>query len=427
MLAVGQLAGGQPIVGVWLSVALACAAICWMLFAWMSPRWALFGGLLTVLHPIVLGWSQNYWGGAVAMGGGALLLGAFRRIVRKPRTVDSILMGLGMAILANSRPYEGMVIALLLTFALGVWVVGRNGPIVRLTLRRIVVPLFTVLILTAVAMGFYNQRVTGNALRMPYMLHEATYAVVPPFLWQPLQREPTYRHREFRNFYVGYVVPIYASQRSIAGLVFGSLGKILVLSFACFWLLLPSLWLWAEPSVLQRDRWLRFAFAVCAIFVGALLLEIWIWPHYAAPAAGLVILVSLRSMRHLRSQRSGGAIGQFVLRATLALSVISFAIFCLRATHYDRTGWNYQRANMISDLKKDGERHLVIVRYRPDHNVHQEWVYNDADIDASKVVWAREMDAPENRKLLEYFKDRRVWLLEADADRPKLAPYTMTD
>ena len=38
-------------------------------------------------------------------------------------------------------------------------------------------------------------------------------------------------------------------------------------------------------------------------------------------------------------------------------------------------------------------------------------------------VWAREMDEAQNRKLLQYFKDRQVWLLETDIESPKLAPY----
>ena len=41
-------------------------------------------------------------------------------------------------------------------------------------------------------------------------------------------------------------------------------------------------------------------------------------------------------------------------------------------------------------------------------------MYNRAGIDGAKVVWARDMDAVENRELLQYFHDRQAWLVEAD-------------
>ena len=55
----------------------------------------------------------------------------------------------------------------------------------------------------------------------------------------------------------------------------------------------------------------------------------------------------------------------------------------------------------------------------------EEWVYNEADIDGAKVVWAREIDSAQNRKLFDYFKDRHVWLVEVGEGRssPELSPY----
>jgi len=64
------------------------------------------------------------------------------------------------------------------------------------------------------------------------------------------------------------------------------------------------------------------------------------------------------------------------------------------------------------------------VRYRPDHDPQKEWVYNGADIDHSKVIWARDMDPAENRELFQYYRDRRVWLLEADETPPRLSQYS---
>jgi hypothetical protein len=81
VMAVGQRFLHEPIFAVWLCTALACALICWMLAAWMPVPWAFLGGVLAALHPVVVFWSQNYYGGSLSLLGGALVLGAFRRIL----------------------------------------------------------------------------------------------------------------------------------------------------------------------------------------------------------------------------------------------------------------------------------------------------------------------------------------------------------
>ncbi len=81
------------------------------------------------------------------------------------------------------------------------------------------------------------------------------------------------------------------------------------------------------------------------------------------------------------------------------------------------------RAAIQEKLSQTPGKHLILVRYGDDHNIHDEWVYNGAEIDSAKVLWARELDAEQDAKLLAYFKDRHVWLVEPDKDNTELIPY----
>jgi len=81
------------------------------------------------------------------------------------------------------------------------------------------------------------------------------------------------------------------------------------------------------------------------------------------------------------------------------------------------------RAGVARDLEAMPGRQLAIVRYAPGHSPIDEWVYNAANIDGSKVIWARDMDAASNQELLRYYSDRKAWLVEPDATPAAVAPY----
>lgn len=69
ILALGKILFGHPIWGVWISDGLMCSAICWMLYAWVPPRWALIGGVLTLMQfGIFTYWSHSYMGGGACRG-----------------------------------------------------------------------------------------------------------------------------------------------------------------------------------------------------------------------------------------------------------------------------------------------------------------------------------------------------------------------
>jgi hypothetical protein len=70
----------------------------------------------------------------------------------------------------------------------------------------------------------------------------------------------------------------------------------------------------------------------------------------------------------------------------------------------------------MTQLKGEQGQHLIIVRYGPQHVVDNEWVYNRSEIDEAKVIWARHMDSAQNCRLVDYFRERRIWLLEVGLD-----------
>src|SRR5437899_6082484 len=202
-LAIGQVVFGHPFWGVWLSVGLMCAAICWMLQGWMPAGWALLGGFLAIMRLAVFSyWTNTYYGGAVAATGGALVLGALPRIKRRQHVSDALVMALGLAILANSRPYESLFFGVPIAGSLLVWMFGKNRPPFQISMRRVFFPLILVLVLTISVIGYYFWRVTGSPFRIPYQVNMANYHLVY-FPWEKLMPTAEYHHTVMRDFYQG--------------------------------------------------------------------------------------------------------------------------------------------------------------------------------------------------------------------------------
>jgi hypothetical protein len=444
IMAFGQAVLGHPFWGVWLSLGLMCAALTWMLQGWLSPKWALLGGLLAVIRLATFSyWANSYWGGAVAATGGALVFGALPRLKQSLRVLDALLLGLGLAILANSRPYEGLVISLPVLAALLAWMFGKDSPPFRATLRRLVLPAGLLLGIVAVLMGYYSWRVTGSPWHMPHQYYAQTYHTPPYFLGQAPRPLPTFHHAAMRDFFVKWELPAWEQTRTLGGMLRMEGTK--AIEIWTFYLLplftLPLLMAMAALpygfSWRQISPGTRFLLMATGFGLAGYALEVQFHPHYIAPGPCLVFALVMAAMRNVRSwrwrQKSVG------LAITRAIPLIAGALLVLCAAWgpslrpWQPVLWTWcspgasdlmsDRARILAHLQQEPGQHLVIVRYSAGHQFGLDWVYNRADIDASKVIWARDMGREQNAELLRYFQDRRIWLVEPDLTPPRLSAY----
>ena len=84
-------------------------------------------------------------------------------------------MGIGAAILANSRPVEGFIFFATVVVALAMWLRKRPEAERGKLFAAIVVPVAAVLLACVVFMGYYNWRATKNPLLPPYIAYERAY------------------------------------------------------------------------------------------------------------------------------------------------------------------------------------------------------------------------------------------------------------
>ena len=426
-LALGQILG-HPWIGVLLSDAAMCAAILWMLQGWMPARWAFLGGVLAALKfGVASYWMNSYWGGATAAIGGALVLGALVRIVKRARVHDAVLLGLGVAILANSRPYEGVLFCIPAAAWFSGWLIGKtkSRQPLRIRFQNVVAPLTLVLVLTSAFMGYYNWRLTGNPLLLPHVLNTRTYHTAGLFLWDHKKPEMHYRNHQFEDFYNGWERENY--DNTWADMWRVSVEKLGRCASTYCWvgelLALPAI------PFLFRDRRMRLLIIAFLLVTAGVFAVIWSNAHYAAPLACVTFALAVQAIRHLRAMHAGQrAVGMALSRAIVLLLVLDTGINALRGI-CDPLRWPCQgdpsRAAIAKKLQHAPGKHLIIVRYdSDDHNIHDEWVYNGAEIDDAKVLWARELDPQQNAKLFAYFKERKIWLVTPDSDNTYLEPYT---
>jgi hypothetical protein len=421
VLAVGQRLLGHPWYGVLLSVGIMCAAIVWMFQAWLPPPYPVLGAVFAILQfGITSYWVNSYWGGAVAATGGALVAGAIPRLARRPQTGAAIAAAAGAMILANSRPYEGFFYVLASFAALAWWTRRTRRPLRDLLRTPATLAALVVLAAGIAWTAFYNYRVTGSPWVLPTALYQSQYSSTSQFLFVPEGPPLVYRHDMIRQMWAVWFHSKYAEARADPLVALPNLARILGLLFAPTYRFLMCLAVLFVPG---RKVWKAAGIAgVCA---GAILAEVNMEPHYLAPAVALLLFlaaVGLKFAREtLRGQNRPRVAAAFVI-GTLAVAGATEAFNVAAYRGNTSNAFTRARTDIVTSLSRDPSRHLVIVRYAPTHLIGPEWVYNSANIDESRIVWARDMGV-RNQELVDYYPDRKVWLLEPDLKTDALKPY----
>jgi hypothetical protein len=421
ILAIGWTIFGHPWAGVALSIGALCALCYWMLRGWTSPGWALVGGLLAVIEFGPLNqWMNSFWGGAVAACAGCLVFGSLPRLRDTNSARYGALLGLGIGLHWFCRPYE--TIFLILSVAL----------FLMPTWRSLAKPVTAaaIVLLPAIAISLLqNKQTTGNWTMLPYQLSQYEYGVPTSFTIQPI---PTPHRPLTREQQLDYVTQSEAHGPGTD--TFGSYWQRWAsrIGFYRFFFLAPLLLV--IPAYLLRLREYRFAWVLFTIFVFSLGTTFYpyFYDHYIAALTCLFVLISVVGLERLSGWNQEAA--RILLFLCAAHFVFWYGLHASRdnelyaaltpletwdaINHGDPEG----RIAIGQQLEAAPGQQLVFVRYGPQHRF-QEWVHNAADIDRARIVWARDLGADENQKLLRYYPDRTAWLLEPDARPPRLGPY----
>lgn len=412
VLAAGIVALHSPWAGVLAECAAFLGILYWALRGWMPSRWALFGVLLAALR-FAIGsyWVNAYHGGFLPAAGGALVFGAFGYLRKRVSWRNGLVLGLGLAILAATRPFEGLAFALPLLSILA-W-------------KRMVLPLS---VATAVAgaavvgLGFYFKQVTGSPFVTTYQISQKTYGWPMGLAWTPPPRLE-HRHIELARYYQ-YEIGEHEK-------VDGPVDFIEYLTFRLqeYWrfFLGPALTI---PLIMLGRVWKRrrILFACLAGGLAAILLEGAASPHYLAPAAAVIVAILVECCRHLNASRIRTVRVRILplLPAVMALVLVlrigaqtaglpytqkfNFQSWCCRVEG------DLNKARISATLRRIPGDHLVIVKTKTDVMNLFQWIYNDADIDRSRIVWARDLGADRNRQMEAYFAARQVWLVDPNVE-----------
>ena len=439
-LAIGERFLGHPFFGSVLACFVFVSAVVWMLRAWTTSEMALVGGFITA---IAFGtgnyWLDSYWGGFVGATGAALVLGTLGRIRNQKRFHMAWPLSGGIILLWFTRPFEGAFLILAAGTLLFLDVVRGRLPLWIdwnvSGLRSFATVLLVCGASTLAFQAYYDFRVTGHAGLLPYLLHQQQYNYEPVLWFQPpqmptLNANPVVRryhqewefevYQERRDLMRGRLHGAFALQRLIAPTEPKEALKVLELVAAGVVIAVLSILFWADSSV--RELWFLLVVSMVPIF-----LETFTFAHYMVGVTAVMIILVFRLISLCRE-----LCWRDTASGTLLAAFLTGVLFCGAAGNNAYRAWRevkdpfpfkLKRARVQRELTMLDGTQVVFVHYASVHDPSLEWVYNTADIDGQKLVWARDLGPEQNKQLIAYYSGRHFWTVNADSEIPEPVPY----
>jgi hypothetical protein len=358
-------------------------------------------------------------GGAPAAIGGALVVGAFPRLVKRVSSAPAILLAIGLILLMNTRPFEGGLVSIVVLAVL----FFRLVPAVRESWRAIILPFLPGVLLFlcgSIFTAYYCYRVTGSPLTMPYVVNRQTYGWPENLAFLP----PKHIQSEHPILQAMYEKELANRTRysSVAMAVDSWITRVFD-SWVFFVGPTLTIPLVLVPFALRKTRYSLLVWLVGIeglINLGQLLL----YPQHLAHLTAVIFTLLTIGCWYLYdtiAKRSLVRARYMAIALPACLCLVAALKMEAQALRVPVSYWEraYEihrdaRFSIQQDMERLPGKQLIIVHYDPAHSPDQEWVYNRADIDNSKVVWARDMGPKENQKLVHYYPNRRVWWLEVD-------------
>jgi hypothetical protein len=274
---------------------------------------------------------------------------------------------------------------------------------------------------------FQNKSVTGNWTMLPYEMSRYEYGIPATFVTQP-NPVPHRQLTQEQDLDYRAQSAIHGDQRET---VFSYLERFVYRIRYYRFFVMPPLYLALAAFLLTaHERRYLWVVAVVGGFALASNLYPYFYAHYVGATTSLFVSMSVVGLQKLERFQIGRLL--FLLCTALFLCWYGIRLSgqeeLFPALAYDEWdtvnhGDPEGRIAVNNELASAPGKQLVFVHYGPQHKFH-EWIHNDADIDRARVVWALDLGEAENKRLIDYYPERRVWMVEPDAQPPRLMKLT---